>query len=195
MKDLSNRLWWHIFVAFIICSWSKCFRIFSITRSPVFLMQVVQKMFLVSRFCFCQQIPSEDFAISRSSFVSRFYTLVFGQQMLLVHILPSTLCYRLLRKVHCIYSRLSHYRPTRTDYCTSLRQCHLALLSQLLLSLKLLPPLHSCRSSIVRVKRYSYCFVPPLPNIDTQRAPLLYRSTFRAIASLHSVPPVSTISR
>jgi hypothetical protein len=67
--------------------------------------------------------------------------------------------------------------------------------SQLLLSLKLLPPLHSCRSSIVRVKRYSYCFVPPLPNIDTQHARLLYRSTFCAIAFLHSIPPVSVISR
>jgi hypothetical protein len=48
-----------------------------------------------------------------------------------VHILSLTLCYRLLRTVYCIYSSLSRYRPTRTDYCTSLRQCRLALLSQL----------------------------------------------------------------
>ena len=115
--------------------------------------------------------------------------------LLSVHILSSTLCYRLLRTVHCIYSRLSHYRPTRTDYCTSLRQCHSALLSQLLLSLKLLSQLHSCRSSIVRVKRYSYCFVPPLPNNDTRHASPFNRSAFFAIALLYSIPPVSTFCR
>ncbi len=64
----------------------------------------------------------------------------------------------------CIYWRLLRYRLTpqcRVDYWyyTSQKQCLLTLLSQLLLSLKLLPPLHSCRSTIVRVKRYSYCFV------------------------------------
>jgi hypothetical protein len=91
--------------------------------------------------------------------------------------LPSTLCYRLLRTVHCIYSRLSHYRPTRTDYCTSLRQCRSALLSQLLLSLKLLPPLHSCRSSIVRVKRYSYA------------------SSHRSLISTHNAHPSYIVPR
>jgi hypothetical protein len=79
-----------------------------------------------------------------------------------VHISSLLLCYRLLRTVYCIYSNLLRYRLTpqyRVDYCTSLRQCHLTLLSQLLLSLKLLSELHSCRSLIVRAKRYSYRFV------------------------------------
>ena len=79
-----------------------------------------------------------------------------------MHISSLLLCYRLPRTVYCIYSNLLRYRLTpqyRVNYCTSLMQCHLALLSQLLLSLKLLSQLHSCRSSIVRVKRYSYRFV------------------------------------
>jgi hypothetical protein len=84
-------------------------------------------------------------------------------RFLSVHISWLLLCYRLLRTVHCIYSCLPRYRltpPCRADYHTGLRQCLLTLLSQLLLSLKQLPQLHSCRSSIVRVKRYSYCLVP-----------------------------------
>ena len=53
-----------------------------------------------------------------------------------VHISSVLLCYYLLRTVYCIiYSSILHYRLTRADYCTSLRQCLLALLSQLLLSL------------------------------------------------------------
>jgi hypothetical protein len=71
-------------------------------------------------------------------------------------VLPST-AHSLLHLLE--RTALPRYRATRIDYCTSLRQCLLALLSQLLLSLKLLPQLHSCRSSIVRVKRYSYRFV------------------------------------
>jgi hypothetical protein len=104
-------------------------------------------------------------------------TMAFGGLLVSVHISSLLLCYRLLRTVYCIYSNLLRYRLTpqyRVDYCTSLRQCHLTLLSQLLLSLKLLSQLHSCRSLIVRVKRYSYRFVlqsfQPIDIIRSYRA-------------------------
>ena len=68
----------------------------------------------------------------------------------------------------------------------SLKQCLLTLLPQLLLSLKLLPQLHSCRSSIVRVKRYSYRFVRQSLQLIQQRAPLLFAATSCAILFLHT---------
>ena len=124
------------------------------------------------------------------------------------------LCYCLLRTVYCIYSSLLRYRLTPQsrmvatvryklldlsarliylvlDYTVasgfdSLKQCLLTLLPQLLLSLKLLPQLHSCRSSIVRVKRYSYRFVRQSLQLIQQRAPLLFAAAFCAILFLHT---------
>ena len=76
---------------------------------------------------------------------------------------------------------------TVASYFDRIRQCLLTLLPQLLLSLKLLPQLHSCRSSIVRVKRYSYRFVRQSLQLIQQRAPLLFAATSCAILSLHTI--------
>jgi hypothetical protein len=47
-------------VAFMMFYFSKYFEIFSIISSLAFLKQVVREEFSVSRFRFCQQIPSAD---------------------------------------------------------------------------------------------------------------------------------------
>jgi hypothetical protein len=105
-----------------------------------------------------------------------------------VHISSVLLCYHLLRTVYCIYSSTQAYRiyrPTRYDYYTSLKRCLLALRSQLLLSLKLLPHLHSCRSPIVRVKRYSYRFVRHSSSRSTQCTFIVRRSFVRHLVPTH----------
>ena len=106
-----------------------------------------------------------------------------------VHISSVLLCYHLLRTVYCIYSSVSYLPPYSIrilyDYYTSLKRCLLALRSQLLISLKLLPHLHSCRSSIVRVKRCSYRFVRHSSSRSTLCTFIVRRSFARHLVPTH----------
>ena len=59
-----------LIVAFIICSLSKLFKVFPSPAVLLFLSRLCKKKFPVSRFCFCQQIPSADFCSQQIFFLS-----------------------------------------------------------------------------------------------------------------------------
>ena len=59
-----------LIVEFIICSLRKCFKVFPSPAVLLFLSRLCKKTFLVSRFRFCQQIPSADFCSQQILFLS-----------------------------------------------------------------------------------------------------------------------------